>query len=160
MVGGPGNPSTLYFGTSRLYRSADKGVTMVDVSGVMPALVTAIGISPQNDDIRLVGLQNGGVFLSTTAGATTMTNITGAIPARYVGRVAIDPTNSNIAYVCLNGYGLPAGQHVWKTTNLLSGAPTWSPAGSGIPDVPVNSFAIDPFAPQKVFAGTDIGVFR
>ena len=160
MVGGPGNPGTLYFGTSRLYRSADLGTTMVDVSGTLPANVTAIGIAPQNDDIRLVGLQNGQVFLSTTAGATTMTNITGVIPPRYVGRVAIDPANSNIGYVCLNGYGLPAGHHVWKTTNLLSGAPTWAPAGAGIPDVPVNSFAIDPAAPQKVFAGTDIGVFR
>jgi len=160
MVGGPGNPTTLYFGTSRLYRSANKGITMVDVSGVMPALVTAIGIAPQNDDIRLVGLQNGQVHLSTTAGATTMTNISGPIPSRYVGRVAIDPTNSNVAYVCLNGYGLPAGQHVWKTTNLLSGSPTWTAAGAGIPDVPVNSFAIDPADTQKVFAGTDIGVFR
>ena len=160
MVGGPGNPNTLYFGTNRLYRSSDKGITMVDVSGTLPANLTAIGIAPQDDNIRLVGLQNGQVFLSTTAGSTTMTNITGSIPARYVGRVAIDPSNANVAYVCLNGYGLPAGQHIWKSTNLLSGAPTWSPAGSGIPDVPVNSFAIDPANTQIAFAGTDIGVFR
>jgi hypothetical protein len=160
MVGGPGNPGTLYFGTSRLYRSADRGITMIDVSRILPATLTAIAIAPQNDDIRLVGLQNGQVYLSTTAGATTMGNVTGAIPSRYVGRVAIDPTNANVAYVCLNGYGLAAGQHVWKTTNLLSGAPTWSAAGSGIPDVPVNSFAIDPADTQKIFAGTDIGVFR
>ncbi len=160
MVGGPGDPGTLYFGTNRLYRSADLGTTMVDVSGVLPSNVTAIGIAPQNDDVRLVGLQNGQVFLSTTGDATTMTNITGTIPPRYVGRVAIDPTNANVAYVCLNGYGLAAGHHVWKTTNLLSGAPTWVPAGAGIPDVPVNSFAIDPANTQTIFAGTDIGVFR
>jgi hypothetical protein len=160
MVGGPGNPGTLYFGTSRLYRSSDRGVTMADVSGILPSTVTAIGVAPQNDDVRLVGLQSGLVYLSTTAGATTMTNVTGSIPARYVGRVAIDPTNANIAYVCLNGYGLAAGQHVWKTTNLLSGTPIWLPAGIGIPDVPVNSFAIDPADTQHIFAGTDIGVFR
>jgi hypothetical protein len=160
MVGGPGNPNTLYFGTNRLYRSVNRGSTMTDVSGILPATVTAIAIAPQNDDVRLVGLQNGGVFLSTTAGATTMTNITGSIPARYVGRVAIDPTNPNVAYVALNGYGLAAGQHVWKTTNLLGGAPTWSPAGSGIPDVPTNNLAIDPLNPNTLFAGTDIGVFQ
>ena len=160
MVHGPGSPSTLYFGTTRLYRSANTGTTMTDVSGVLPARISAIAISPQNDDVRLVGTTAGTVFLSTTAGATTMTNITGPIPARYVGRVAIDPANSNIAYVALNGFGLAAGQHVWKTTNLLSGSPTWTASGTGIPDVPTNTFAIDPANSQNLFAGTDIGVFR
>lgn len=160
MVHGPGNPSTLYFGTARLYRSIDTGTTMTDVSGVLPARISAIAISPQNDNVRLVGTTAGTIFLSTTAGATTMSNVTGSIPARYVGRVAIDPTNANVAYVALNGFGLAAGQHVWKTTNLLSGAPTWNSSGVGIPDVPTNTFAIDPANSQNLFAGTDIGVFR
>ncbi len=160
LAGGPGNPNTVYYGTTRLYRSADTGTSMTDVSGVLPARISAIAISPQNDDVRLVGTTAGTVFLSTTAGATTMTNVSGTIPSRYVGRIAIDPTNANIAYVALNGFGLVAGQHVWKTTNLLSGTPTWSAAGTGIPDVPTNAFAIDPLNTQVLFAGTDIGVFR
>jgi hypothetical protein len=160
MVHGPGNPSTLYFGTTRLYRSTDTGISMTDVSGVLPARISAIAISRQNDNVRLVGTTSGQIYLSTTAGATTMTNITGPIPGRYVGRVAIDPTNANIAYVALNGFGLAPGAHVWKTTNLLSPTPTWTLSGVGIPDVPVNTFAIDPANPQQIFAGTDIGVFR
>jgi hypothetical protein len=160
LVVGPGNPSTVYYGTVRLYRSADKGDTATDVSGTLPARISAIAIAPQNDDVRLVGLTTGQVFVSTTAGATTMTNITGSIPARYVGRVAIDPTNANVAYVALNGFGLSAGQHVWKTTNLLSAAPVWTAAGNGIPDTPTNAFAIDPANTQILYAGTDIGVFR
>ena len=160
MVTGPGNPSTLYFGTTRLYRSANTGTTMTDVSGSLPARISAIAISAQDDNVRLVGTSSGTVFLSTTAGATTMTSVTGPIPTRYIGRVAIDPTNANIAYVALNGFGLAAGQHVWKTTNLLSGTPTWAAAGTGIPDVPANAFAIDPANAQVLFAGTDIGVFR
>ena len=160
MVGGPGNPNTLYFGTNRLYRSINRGTTMTDVSGTLPARVSAISISPQNDDIRLVGTQTGRIFVSTTAAATAMTDITGSIPARYVGRVAIDPNDSNTAYVALNGYGLSSGQHVWKTTNLTTATPTWIAAGNGIPDVPVNAFVVDPANSQQLFAGTDIGVFR
>ncbi len=156
---GPGTPNTLYFGTNRLYRSANMGTTMTDVSGTLPARVSAIAISPQDDNVRVVGLTTGNLYGSFTAGATTMTNITGAVPARYIGRVAIDPTNSNVAYAGLNGYGLANGQHVWKTTNLTTGA-TWAPAGIGIPDTPVNSFAIDPANTQNLFVGTDIGVFR
>ena len=160
LVRGPGNPNTIYYGSNRLYRSENQGTTMTDVSGTLPARISAIAIAPQNDDVRLAGLTNGQVFLSTTAGATTMTNVTGSIPARYVGRIAIDPANADIAYVALNGFGLVAGQHVWKTTNLLSGTPTWTPAGNGIPDTPVNAFAIDPANPQILYAGADIGVFR
>ncbi|MBA3631344.1 MAG: VCBS repeat-containing protein [Acidobacteria bacterium] len=160
MVGGPGNPNTLYFGTNRVYRSSNLGVTMTDISGMLPARVSAIGISPQNDNIRLAGTTAGRVYLSTTADATAMTDVTGSIPGRYVGRVRIDPNNSAVAYVALNGYGLAAGQHIWKTTNLTSGTPTWIPAGNGIPDVPVNAFVVDSADSQQLFAGTDIGVFR
>ena len=160
LVRGPGTPNTVYYGTNRLYRSIDMGTTMTDVSGTLPARIGAIGIAPSNDNVRLVGLTTGAVFLSTTAGATTMTNVTGPIPARYIGRIAIDPANANVAYVALNGFGLPAGQHIWKTTNLLTGTPTWTAAGTGIPDTPTNALAIDPANTQVVFAGTDIGVFR
>ncbi len=164
LVGGPNAPgstgNTIYYGTTRLYRSIDQGTTMTDVSGVLPARISAIGISPLNDNIRLAGTTSGTLYLSTTAGAVTMTAVTGSVPARYIGRVALDPVNQNIAYAALNGFGLASGQHIWKTSNLLSGAPTWTAAGNGIPDVPVNAFAIDPANAQNLFAGTDIGVFH
>jgi photosystem II stability/assembly factor-like uncharacterized protein len=163
MVGGPGNPNTLYFGTDRLYRSDNMGTTMVVVSQAPlvtgGARLSAIAISKQNDNVRLVGSTTGQVF-ATTTGSSTMTDVTGPIPSRYVGRIAIDPTNANVAYVALTGWGLSAGQHVWKTTNLLTGTPTWTASGTGIPDVPTNAFAIDPANTQNLFAGTDIGVFR
>jgi hypothetical protein len=162
LVVGPGNPSTVYYGSNRLYRSDNRGTLMTQVSQQLPNAnerVSAIGIAPQDDNIRLIGSTAGRVYLSTTAGATTMTDITGSIPARYIGRFAIDPTNANVAYVALNGFGI-ANQHVWKTTNLLSGTPTWAASGTGIPDTPTNALAIDPSNTQIVFAGTDIGVFR
>jgi hypothetical protein len=166
MVGGPkaadsGSTYTLYFGTSRLYRSADRGTTMTDVSGILPgsARVSAIGISPQDDNVRLVGTSTGKVYYSNTSGAVTMTDISTGIPARYVGRVAISPTDPNTAYVALNGFGI-ANQHVMKSTNLNAATPTWSNAGAGIPDVPTNALVIDPTDPKTIYAGTDIGVFQ
>ncbi len=159
-------PNALYFGTDRLYRSTNQGATMSVVSQgplVSGVPISAIGISPQNDNVRIVGLRNGKVF-ATTSGSSTLTDVTGSIPAKYVARAMIDPTNQNTAYVTLDGYGLAAGQHVWKTTNLSSGAPTWVAAGGTganvIPDVPVNAFAIDPTNPLLLFAGTDIGVYQ
>jgi hypothetical protein len=161
MALGPGNPNTLYFGTDRLYRSTNQGTNMTVVSQqfVSGVATSAIGISPQNDNVRIVGLENGKVF-ATTTGSSTLTDVTGAIPAKYVARAVIDPNNVNTAYVTLAGFGLAAGQHVWKTTNLNSATPTWTAAGNGIPDIPVNAFVVDPNDSNNLFAGSDIGVFN
>ncbi len=157
---GPGNPNTLYFGTNRLYRSDNRGTTMTVVSQApLPARVSAIGISQQNDNVRIIGLTNGNVF-ATATGSTTLTNITGPIPARYISRAVVDPNNAETAYVTLSGFGVPDGQHIWKTQNLSSATPTWTAAGVGIPDVPVSAFVVDHANSNHLYAGTDIGVFR
>ncbi len=173
MALGPGTPNTVYFGTDRLYRSTDRGNTMQVVSEapILPLgagtpqgfTVSAIGISPLNDNIRLVGLQTGNVF-ATVTGASALVDITGPLPSNYITRVVLSPTNPNVAYVAFNGYGLAPGQQVWKTINLVSAlnsgkTPTWTPAGSGIPDVSVNGLVIDPKFPNHLYAGTDIGVY-
>jgi hypothetical protein len=161
MTLGPGTPNTLYFGTDRLYRSADQGTTMTLVSqGPFQAgvAVSAIGISPQNDNVRIVGLRNGGIF-ATTTGANPLANVrSAAMPAKYVSRAVIDPNNPNTAYVAFSGFGI-AGQQIWKTTNLNANPPTWSIAAAGLPDVPFNAFVIDPLNSNMLYAGSDIGVF-
>src|SRR5262249_2843944 len=107
----------------------------------------------------IVGLKNGKVF-ATTTGSSTLTDVTGSIPAKYIARAIIDPNNQNTAFVTLDGYGLAANQHVWKTTNLNNATPTWTASGSGIPDVPTNAIVIDPTNSASIFAGTDIGVYH
>ena len=172
MALGPGNPNTVYFGTDKLYRSDDRGETMVAVSqplspstappGFSP--VSAIAISPQSDDVRLVGTNNGGVF-ATTVGGPLLPVRSASMPTTPVERTAIDPTNTKVAYVAFGGsFGsaspLAANGHIWKTTNLNAATPTWTPMGAGIPDVPVNGFAIDPQNPDHLYAGTDRGVYN
>jgi hypothetical protein len=166
---GPGNPNTVYFGTDRLYRSANQGVTMAVVSQaplVANAPISAIGISPLTDNVRIVGLgndattamPNGHVF-ATTTGASTLTDVTGPWTAKYIARAVIDPNSPSTAYITLDGYGAATG-HVWKTTNLAAATPTWTSMSSGIPDVPVNGFVVDPLNSNNLYAGTDIGVYN
>jgi hypothetical protein len=182
MALGPGSPNTLYFGTDRLYRSIDRGDTMAVVSqpplvstpcdpSGLPCPISTIAIWPQGDNIRLIGLQNGQVW-ATSTGSSTLVNITsGSFPTnptgttnKYVGRAIIDPNNKNVAYVSFAFYA-PAGQGIWKITNLAaaSGAspatPIWTPAANGIPSVPINTLAVDPVNSNIIYAGTDIGVY-
>jgi hypothetical protein len=172
MALGPGNPNTVYFGGDQVWRSTNQGTNMTSVSQVLsPGLfgaVVTIAISPQNDNVRIAGTRDGKVF-ATTTGANPMQDVTNPFmpkphpldpnQRRAVTRAVVDPTNSNVAYVAFGGYGVPAGQHIWKTLALANGADSWFPAGNGIPDVPVNSMVIDPAAPFTLYAATDIGVY-
>lgn len=159
---GPGNPNTVYYCADKLYRSVDKGVNFSIVSQnpiVSGVAISTAAIAKQDDNFRIVGLTNGQVWFTNT-GSSTLVNITPAgAPAQAVQRVAIDPTNKNVAYVCYGGYGVTAGQHIWKTINLNNITPTWSASGTGVPDVPVNSMAIDPINSSVMYCGTDIGVY-
>jgi Peptidase family C25. len=178
MALGPGTPNTLYFGTNKLYRSTDRGDTMNIVSQnplIAGVAVSAIGISPTNDNVRIVGMRNGNVF-ATTTGSTTLTNTAFPFPTnatasttnRHVSRAVIDPANSNTAYVTLAYYTNPstAGQ-IWRTVNLNSATPTWTSignTGNGLPNVPFNAFAVDANDPTHpgvsvLYAGSDIGVY-
>ena len=128
--------------------------------------VTTIGISPQDDNVRIVGTRDGKVYRTMT-GVNPMTDVTSAsFPAnpgsatrRFVSRAVIDPNNVNTAYVTF-AYYAPAGQGVWKTTNLNAATPTWTAAGNGIPSVPVNAFVVDPADSNVLYRGTDIGVYQ
>ena len=179
MALGPGSPNTVYFGTDRLYRSNDRGDTMTVVSqaslsnpGGNGSPISSIAIWKGGDNIRMVGLQNGQVW-ATSNGSSTLVNLAPPIPAnpngsltnKFIGRAMIDPNNKNVAYVTLSYYA-PAGQGIWKITNLVAAAagtspaaPVWQVAGNGIPSIPINAFAIDPQNSNNLYAGTDIGVY-
>ena len=157
---GPGNPNTVYFGAGAVYRSTDKGDTMPAVSQSATSAVSTIAVSPQDDNYRIFGRVNGTIFYTTT-GANPMTALPAGIPAKYVARARFDPSNKNTVYIALGGYfgGTAASQsHVWKITNLNT-TPVITAINNGLPDVPINTFAVDPVEGNNLFAGTDIGVY-
>lgn len=190
MALGPGSPNTFYFGTDRLYRSTDRGdnMTIVSQSPLQPTgsrtplgggtaqttgtPISTIAISPQDDNYRIIGMQNGQVW-ATSSGSSGLVNITsGSFPVNpngsttnvFVGRAMVSPTNKDVAYISFSFFA-PAGQGIWKITNLgAAGAGTaaanWVAVSNGIPSIPINALAVDPTNPNNVFAGTDIGVYN
>ncbi|HTG16575.1 MAG TPA: hypothetical protein VK747_15105, partial [Blastocatellia bacterium] len=179
MAQGPGNPNTIYFGTDRLYRSINRGDTMTLVSQgpLVPSplptstsgiVVTTVGISPQDDNVRIVGMRNGKVF-ATTTGSAVLTDVTGAnfpppnpvdLLRNSIGHAVIDPNNKFTAYITFTSFAPPVGQQIFKTTNLNDPVPTWTPSSNGIPQVPISGFAVDPQDSNSLYAGTDIGVYN
>ena len=78
---GRARPTPVYFGSDRLFRSTDQGETMVLASqGPIQSTVavSAIGISPQDDNVRLVGMRFGRVF-GTHNGSSTLVDVAGSL---------------------------------------------------------------------------------
>jgi len=115
-----------------------------------------MAISQTTDAVVYVGtapvLTRSGVFVTTNSG-TSWTNITGTLPDRYPVDIAVDPTDDQIAYVVMSGFG---SGHLFRTTNRGG---TWTDITNGLPDLPSSAVLVDPDYPQILYFGNDIGVY-
>ena len=100
--------------------------------------------------------------IATNAGGTWhAVDLPADFPNRYLAGVGIDPTNTNHAYVAVNGFsrrfteGPGAGVgHVYETQD---GGKTWKDTSANLPDVPAN--AIRQLGNGGVVLGTDLATF-
>jgi photosystem II stability/assembly factor-like uncharacterized protein len=162
----PSIPQRLWTGGRSLWRTSDGASVWTQASAPLSAdrSVSAIAIAPTNSNRVLVGLSGstvGGGFIHRNDAALTSNSATvwpGVQPrAGFVSWVTFDPADENVAYATYTTFG---GFHVYKSTD--AGATWASIDGAGataIPDVPVHCIVVDPSDSQRLYIGTDIGVF-
>jgi hypothetical protein len=154
LVMSPTVPTTLYFGTNRLYRTRNSGTLWAPISptlGKTTGRVSAIAPSASDSLTVYVGTSDGNVQV-TSDGGVTWTAIISGVPNRYISEIVVDAAHPEIAYLSVSGFG---SRHVMKTVNR--GA-SWTQLDVNLPDVPVNALARIPGG--DLFVGTDLGVFR
>lgn len=176
------NPSVVYFGSNKVYRSADPlapaaGVTSwTPISPVLSGIVSWIEALPtlvSGDEIIYAGTSTGQIQVTSdvdgsTSGCpgactSTWSVISNATtPGRFVTDIELDPADptGNTAYVTFSGFGssTPATPgHLYRTTNGLAPIPNWSDISGNLPDTPVNAVAL---WGAHLYVGTDIGVFE
>ncbi len=187
----PQNPTEMIVGTCRVWRGTTQGASFVALSQNFDTLsdtsctgseVNTVRSLAAGGPIDVNGFSSvlyagtdgtgplatppvgGHVWAMSTApsGATTWTNVTGAInpnsfPISAVALDASDPTG-NTAYVTVMGFHV---SHIWQTTNAgqswadFTGGPA-SSASTALPDAPVNTVLVDG---GILYVGTDVGVF-
>ncbi|OQX92894.1 MAG: hypothetical protein B6D58_00710, partial [candidate division Zixibacteria bacterium 4484_95] len=80
-----------------------------------------------------------------------------SLPNRWCTRVTADVFDVATAYVTFSGYKvdelLP---HIFKTTDYGT---NWQDISGNLVDIPVNDILPDPQNPQRLFIGTDFGMF-
>jgi uncharacterized protein (TIGR03437 family) len=171
LVMDPSNPQVLWAGGKHVWRS-DRGggqwrQTLYNGGGgISYNFVTALAVAASDSNRVLAGAADGAILRSATALAANAPaywndpnpHWQATRPRQgFVSGLAFDPQNPDTAYATYSTYG---GAHVWKSSD---GGASWSPIdgfGAGaLPDVPVLGVAVDPANAQRLYVGTDLGVF-
>lgn len=148
----PSNPSTLYTGSVRVFRTTSKGDSWNAISGDLTngnGAISAIAVA--SPSTIFVGSSDGKLSRSTDNGTNWQT--LQGLPNRAITRIAVDPVNTLNVYAVVSGFGTG---HVFRSSD---GGTSWSDISDNLPDIPANAIALDPNAPHRLYVATDIGVF-
>lgn len=151
-----GNESKrLWLGGRTLWVTTSRGNQWTRASTFFPGMVSAIAVQPGNSDRVVAGLATGQIARSEQATTSTASTAWTLVKPRdgFVSSIAFDPHDTGTVYATYAGFG---GKHVWMSKD--SGA-TWTSRDGNLPDIPVHSLAVDPTRPQRLYLGTDLGVF-
>ncbi len=163
----PKDPSVLYIGAERLYRSDNRAESWrpisPDLSGgaglgnLTYGTITAIAIAESNPNFIYVGTDDGKVWLTKNGGAK-WDFIDYDLPPRWVSSIDVHATDPRIAYISFSGYRNAERQaYVYKTNNA---GKSWNNIATDLPTAPVNEILIDPLDETTLYAATDVGVFE
>jgi hypothetical protein len=106
-----------------------------------------------------VGTTRGTIYSTRRGGSSDWTTVwQGVRPRRgFVSSLTFDPLDSAVLYATYAGFG---GKHVWKS---LDSGLTWHAIdGQGaarLPNIPIHSLVVDPENRDRLYVGTDLGVF-
>jgi hypothetical protein len=178
----PNVPTRLWIGGRFMWRTDNNATNWTRTSNAQQTggSITAMAIAPGNSNIVINGAASGQLrrtTIGTTANAASVLNSVWlqTFTPRGNGNgtiswVEYDPSNSNNVWATIstfnvapNAQGTGAG-HVFRSTD---GGNTWALADgtqtagnvNAIPDIPAHSVAIDPNDSQRIYVGTDLGVF-
>jgi Bacterial Ig domain len=178
----PITPTRLWIAGRFMWRTDNNATNWTRTSNAQQTggSITAMAISPANSNVVISGAASG-QLRRTTVGLTA--NAASVLASTWlqsftprgngngtISWVEYDPSNpSNVWATISNFNGTPNANgtsegHVFRSTD---GGATWALADgtqtpgnvNAIPDIPVHCVVIDPNDSQRIYVGTDLGVF-
>lgn len=152
----PNVSGLLYTSTdAELYRTTNGGSLWQPLAQI--PWVSKIEVSPLNSNHIYASAYNGFVnswtfHHSTDAGFSWTA---GTSPGWRVTDVEADPIRFGTVYACRNS-AAAGNPHFFKSTNH---GQTWNAIGTGLPDIPVTSIALNTYNSDYIYLGTDLGVY-
>ena len=173
----PNNPNTLLAGGKSLWRSTNAKASqptwteIKEPAGSTFNYVGAIAVAPNQPNIIWVGYNDGSVYRTAngTAANPTWTQADSQLPhgGHFCTRITIappalegppaggteDPQVGFTVYVTFGGFN---NDNVWKTQN---NGLSWTNIHNNLPIAPIRSLVVSPSDPNKLYVGTEVGVF-
>jgi len=158
----PGNPNVWYIASAfgGLWKTANRGITFAPIfdSGGSFTLCCVV-VDPRNSNVVWLGTGENtsqrsahfgdGVYKSTDAGKTWKR--VGLEASEHIGKILIDPRNSNVVYVAAQGpLFSPGGDRgLYKTTD---GGANWNAVLTISPDTGISDILFDPRNADVIYA--------
>ncbi|MBM2813834.1 MAG: glycosyl hydrolase [Ignavibacteria bacterium] len=145
----PQNPSTIYVGYTYPWKSTDKGGSWKRISTFpVYSKIQFIAVAPNDANTIYCAVYNR--VYATYNGGTTWASL--SAPTDNVSSIAVDPLNPKRIWVTNDGY--KAGSKVYEYNGT-----TWLPLSGNLPNVAVNFIVYQKYSPDRLYIGTDIGVY-
>jgi photosystem II stability/assembly factor-like uncharacterized protein len=151
----PNKPSTVFTGSTRVWRSPDDGESWQAVSKNLDrSPITAIEVAPADSKRVYVGTENGGFFRSLDGGKTWSPNMAGPeLPSVTITRLETSPVDADVLFATMANFG---NSHVFRSDD---GGVNWQNVDQGrLPDVPHHAVVVSPDQPETVYVCSDAGI--
>lgn len=147
-------PTRLYFGGTRIYRTANEGTLWAPISLDLTrgtGTISTIALAPSDSNVVFVGTSDGNLRYTRDFGVTWTAPVS-TLPTRSAGHIAIDPLDATRALVTYTSTGTG---HVFITSD---GGVTWTDITGSLPDVSTQSATFGPKG--SIYVGNMYGVYQ
>jgi photosystem II stability/assembly factor-like uncharacterized protein len=153
----PVNPSILYAGYDKVYKTTNQGNSWTAISPVLATdLLRSIAVAPSNANVIYAASYD--TLYKTTNGGSTWTLMPLPLALGSLGLavtyIAVNPTNPQQLFFTVSGYS--SVNKVYKSDN---GGQTWINYAGTLPNVSVNCITYQNGINEGLYLGTDVGVF-
>ncbi len=153
----PNDPNTIYVGYKSIYKSTDAGITWTSLGNPNNSTnaTNFIAVAPTNTNVIYV-VKGGNQLYKTINGGTTWTFLGGnGLPSNYpFADLAVDPFDANRVWVAMSNY--VAGAKLYRSDN---GGSNWTNISGNLPNLPINTIAVQPNSNNILYVGMDVGIY-
>ena len=162
----PAAPGTVIVNGSRVNRTTDfyggpAATLWANGGAIFNTAGTAIAFGNDCNTIG-IGHRDGSIRIGTNGGLTSADIINrdpaNQVPDRPVSTMAFDPNNATKVCVGLSGFTGGTPGNIYCTSNFTAATPVWSNFSVPV-DVSINSLVYDPVVQNRLYAGSDFGVW-